>query len=1247
MSWDILPKANLQYFLQKLKTIFDSKADNADIEGSKTVTGNPLTITDASPLKAEKIEIGLEPKQDLHGYNSVWVGGAGKNKLPLTVAGIKAANSGVTWNGNVGTLNGMTFTINTDSDGNVTDIKCVSQSTTSTSFVLFEGSLNVSSGSKFNLSANRNNNTFDCTVTNDGTDIGYISGNSASTADVTLDDTTVTKVNLYFNSRYTDTITIYPMIHNSTDDATFEPYTNISPITGYTSISADRCGKNIFDATDRKGSYDIGFTSSFDNATQRLTCTGKWYGTWIIRVKQNTNYHITRELVSYTRSRGINVYPSDGVTVDAGTLIAGIGIADELTFNSGSNKFVAILVYAGDSTSGTTIQKIQIEEGSSYTEYNAFNGSNVTVTFGQTVYGGKLTILQDGSADVYCDTGFGDLGSPNWKKATWANTPVFVSDAISDAEAPAEANVADAICENYNVVSRNVLYYNGTIDSSFCISASKNIVVRDTILGSLDATAFKSAVNGVKVVYKLATPFTIHLSSVETLTLLQGLNNVWTDGTTLSLTYQPDNVIGEAKIYSNEAAEIVAKEYTTETDTTDTTPYLYRAGIANGDRCYLEKIVGASFGVNQLVQNGNFANGTTEWDNSGGASASVSNNVLTLTSSGTTDKFLVQNINSVAGHKYLVAVTGYSSRAHTSNREGGIEFYYGGASNYLSIVFTTTKTTYYKIISAVSNDIPQKRLYSYNGVTSYFSNIEYIDLTQYFGASIADKAYTMEQTTAGSGIAWLKSYGFFTESYYPYNAGSLESVQTSGKVNVGFNQWDEEWEIGDIDANTGAKKTGNYFISKNYIQVLSGNYYIKFGNSNAYGFIYKYNKDKQYLGYINRVANQVFEIPQDTSYILFLVASYGTTYNHDICINISKTTGIPKNGDYVPYECHTTQLQNIELRGVPTLSNNLIVYDGDVENADGSVDRKYTKIALPSSNWAVNSSSSINWIIQNTISDSVSINNNDTNIRIVCSHLISRSANELVNNMFESSYCDSIAIISSNRVFVVVSKTKYSTVADFESYVSNNNLQIVYELATPTTEQTSPIQNPQIYNSNGTEQFIDNRTVPIPVGHESRYVDLPQWMEEGYVEDLRNRVDETIVKKLNDSLVGNYSGNLFDELYPDIDNGVHYKGIFVGNGMFTLSTDAPLNSDGKTNLFLLSGNVTSGASTSTNGVSKNNSKTVESSEGYVTIGYRLQYGINPQNYNTILNKGIQPTYYESYIPTNKELWEMIKALQNT
>ena len=59
----------------------------------------------------------------------------------------------------------------------------------------------------------------------------------------------------------------------------------------------------------------------------------------------------------------------------------------------------------------------------------------------------------------------------------------------------------------------------------------------------------------------------------------------------------------------------------------------------------------------------------------------------------------------------------------------------------------------------------------FNGVTIY---PQAYDLSLMFGSTIADYVYGLG---SANGIAKLKSWGFFTEDYYPYDSGSLKSVE--------------------------------------------------------------------------------------------------------------------------------------------------------------------------------------------------------------------------------------------------------------------------------------------------------------------------------------------------------------------------------------------------------------------------------------------------------------------------------------
>lgn len=77
---------------------------------------------------------------------------AAKNLLPITFAKLKASNTSGTWNGNVYTLNNVTFTVSTDSDGNVTKITTNGTSSAATLFVITTDLSFLTVGTKYTMS---------------------------------------------------------------------------------------------------------------------------------------------------------------------------------------------------------------------------------------------------------------------------------------------------------------------------------------------------------------------------------------------------------------------------------------------------------------------------------------------------------------------------------------------------------------------------------------------------------------------------------------------------------------------------------------------------------------------------------------------------------------------------------------------------------------------------------------------------------------------------------------------------------------------------------------------------------------------------------------------------------------------------------------------------------------------------------------------------------------------------------------
>ena len=139
-----------------------------------------------------------------------------------------------------------------------------------------------------------------------------------------------------------------------------------------------------------------------------------------------------------------------------------------------------------------------------------------------------------------------------------------------------------------------------------------------------------------------------------------------------------------------------------------------------------------------------------------------------------------------------------------------------------------------------------------------------------------------------------------------YNEGEVIDMKVQGVKSVGRNAWDEEWELGNINTTTGANQNSNLFIrSKNLIKVLPNTqYYIRTPNGRWIAFL-EYDKNYQFLRNRGGIYGNV-TTSADCAFVRFYVAdAYGTTYNHDICINISDSEF---NGQYDPYQEETEDL---------------------------------------------------------------------------------------------------------------------------------------------------------------------------------------------------------------------------------------------------------------------------------------------------------------------------------------------------
>lgn len=200
-----------------------------------TASGSMVSFTDSvGGMPLEKCVVQIEPVQDLHGFDRPWAGGSGKNILPFTVDEIKAVNTRGTWSGNVYTMSGVTYTLLLDNDNNIIGVHAVGTANTgiysrldSPFFTPADGTY-ILSGCPSGGAAARYHLRLGTTISDTfiGTDIGSgfeftASGNMYRVRIGVQEGTSVDGI-------------FYPMVRKSTDPATYEPYSNICPITGWT-----------------------------------------------------------------------------------------------------------------------------------------------------------------------------------------------------------------------------------------------------------------------------------------------------------------------------------------------------------------------------------------------------------------------------------------------------------------------------------------------------------------------------------------------------------------------------------------------------------------------------------------------------------------------------------------------------------------------------------------------------------------------------------------------------------------------------------------------------------------------------------------------------------------------------------------------------------------------------------------------------------------------------------------------------
>lgn len=464
----------------------------------ETVTGNPVSFTaKAAPLR--KLEVAFSPVQDLHGYDAPWPAGGGVNKWDEEwEEGLISTSSG-TPQPATGYIRSKNF--------------CPCESDTEYYVTITNGL----GGLKFFF---------------------YDENEAFLSSPTVVSNATITTPNnakffkletwsAYYGGEYRNDIAVnYPATVT-----TYSPYSNLCPISGWSSVTAEQRGKNLWNA-------DI---SSDGQNIDKLTYVGQasGYAVYSFPVPANTQMRVKAITLSSLTSAILIQSTKNGADYGNAVSISQLAWAHERVLTSNSDGVLYLLTNTSPQQTITAVSESQVEievgtqEIAAYTPY--VSGTTISVTFPDSVYSGTLDVVtgvvtvDKTTVPITADMIYNYNASRNaftvyrtavsnvWKMDGEIGSTYSFSHGIVVAKNNQFAGVTNGACCGSTVAGNQEFLF---------VKLANNFSDLDTA----KAYVTEQANNGtpLQVCYYLATPQTFQLTTQEVLALV-GANNVWSD----------------------------------------------------------------------------------------------------------------------------------------------------------------------------------------------------------------------------------------------------------------------------------------------------------------------------------------------------------------------------------------------------------------------------------------------------------------------------------------------------------------------------------------------------------------------------------------------------------------------------------------------------------------------------------------------------------------------------------------------
>lgn len=427
-------------------------------------------------------------------------------------------------------------------------------------------------------------------------------------------------------------------------------------------------------------------------------------------------------------------------------------------------------------------------------------------------------------------------------------------------------------------------------------------------------------------------------------------------------------------------------------------------------------------------------------------------------------------------HKYLAIFRVVCTASDNSTPRLDVHLYAGTAIGYMEQAFTFAgKTNEYGAKFFTIND----NAYRYFGyfvrqgdekVTndiSWDATIQVHDLTLMFGAG--NEPTTLED--------------FYAKTPSLINTDHSDGVVLSSNSNVlktvGFNAWDERWEVGGLSSGQ-PTSTNNQIRSKNFMRCLPNTQYygtIKDTSAGETVHIAFFDKEYNHLAN-NNITNKVVTSPNGTAYFKIYTSHtnpYGNVYRHDICINISHSGY--RNGEYEPYNefIRPIDLSVIKDNNGAVLFPNGLCRAGSVfdEITANKAIKKVERVDLGSLTWlTATTSTGKTRMVSNSLTNIKRVVNSNQKGNVICQKYATYSADDV--------YLEKVAVSVDTEGHYALSiyDPSYTSASTFQNAM--RGVILYYELETPIEiDLEDPINLDFEVSDFGTEEARDGNMMPF------------------------------------------------------------------------------------------------------------------------------------------------------------------------